>query len=115
MSVQWTAPCGCIIEFEGQLVDKGAPIKQHKLRCARHDRGVDHVRAADDAFDDCKLKSSVSAHVEDAEKAVGEFVAYYERTGALKIAPVVPLTERRKSELTTRLAQRFGEGKVEIV
>lgn len=117
MSCQWQAPCGCIIEFEGQLIDKGQPIKAHKARCARHDRGADFLTAANIAFDDCKFKERVRAYLteEDTLSFTSEnFDLFYDTTGPIKLVIHRSLTNNQKTQLEARIVTKFGAGVVEV-
>lgn len=117
MSCQWQAPCGCIIEFEGQLIDKGQTIKAHKAQCARHNRGSDHSAAADAAFDDCKFKERVRAYLTEEDTLTftsPDFDLLYDTTGPIKLIIHRSLTNNQKTNLESRIIAKFGVGVVDV-
>lgn len=72
MACNWGAPCGCIIEFEGQLVDIGAPVKQYIRRCDRHSYIECPVQCSTAALDENKCENCYRAELEaDGHPDVG--------------------------------------------
>jgi hypothetical protein len=64
MACLWTAPCGCQIEFKGQLVDIDEPVKKYHKKCDRHKTHKTDKKRAYAALDECKHVSCVHAELE---------------------------------------------------